>query len=135
MEHKRFDDLTKILASGVSRREMLRKVGVGITGAALAALLPARAPALAKTKTISCKISEKGRDADGNKISVHCEVECTGEAGYCVVCGTKDKENDSLSCSAACCVSDDPTICTAPDKKTIQDQCQQGRVKIYKEKG
>ena len=33
-----FDELSKALASGVSRRELLRRVGVGLTGAALASL-------------------------------------------------------------------------------------------------
>lgn len=136
MEHKRFDDLTKTLASGVSRREMLRKLGVGITGAALAALLPTRAPALAKTKTIRCKVRENGRDADGNKIVSYCEVECSGEAGYCITCGAKekDKDGDSTACAAACCLSDDPTFCTPPDKKEAKAQCQQGMIKIIKEK-
>ena len=45
MDHDRFDDLTKALASGVSRREALRKIGGGLLGAALASLLPGRTQA------------------------------------------------------------------------------------------
>ena len=134
MKQERFDALTKTLAGGLSRREALRTLGAGIATAALAALLPSQVPAQAKAKTISCKIREKGRDLEGNKISVFCEVNCGEGAGYCVVCGDKDKESGSLACSAACCSSDDPTMCIAPDKKDIQSQCQQGKVKIYTEK-
>lgn len=136
MKQERFDALTKTMAGGLSRREALRTLGAGIATAAMAALFPAQAWAEPKEKTIKCKIKENGRDADGNKVSVYCEVNCTGDAGYCVVCGNKDKseEGDSLSCAAACCASDDPTMCIAPNKKEIQSQCQQGRVRIVKEK-
>lgn len=39
---KEFDELSKALASGLSRRQALRRFGLGLFGAAVAAMLPWR---------------------------------------------------------------------------------------------
>lgn len=128
MDPNRFDALTKAVAGGTSRRDVLRRLAAGL----LTALVPATMLAKPRTQTISCKVKEKIRDADGNPIELHCEVECPEGAGYCVVCGTKEKHGDDMaSCAAACCTNEDPTQCVAPDKKDLSG-CKQGRVKTYK---
>ena len=136
MKQERFDALTKTLASGMSRRDALRALGAGIASAALAALVPGYALAGEATKEISCDISEKLKGPDGTWYSVSCAVTCSEGAGYCVVCGNKEKFKDTgdvaLSCAAACCSADDPTTCIAPDKKEFKSNCKQGRVKLYK---
>lgn len=130
---QRFDDLTRALAAGATRRQALRTLGVGIATATLSALFPRIAGAQPKTKTIRCKVREEGFSPDGEKVKdIHCEVECGEGAGYCAVCGIKKEEDGGIACAAACCSSDDPEQCVPPDKRTTQLQCQQGRVKIYK---
>lgn len=135
MKQERFDALTKTAASGMSRRGMLRALGGGIASAALAALVPGYALAAAEaTKEISCDIKEKAKGPDGTWYSVACAVSCAEGAGYCAVCGVKErsKEGVALACAAACCSSDDPTMCVAPDKKEFKAGCKQGRIKYYK---
>ena len=137
MDQGRFDDLTKTLAGSVSRRELLRKLGAGLTGVALAALLPTRAPVAAKaTKTVRCKIKEKGRLPTGEKVVAECEVQCEGEAGYCLACRGFDKEEEGLSCWAMCCTSpecgftkEEAKAFKEENKEQIKDQCQGGTVK------
>ena len=127
MDARRFDDLTKAVAGSVSRREVLRKLGVGVAGAALAVLLPTRAPAEAKaTKTIQCKIQDKDRLPTGEKSEVTCAVECEGDAGYCVTCGGDEEEG--ASCMAMCCSG--PDCEPPPTKEEIKAKCQRGTVKV-----
>lgn len=134
MKQERFDAFTKTVAGGMSRRNMLRTLGAGIASAALAALVPGYALAGEATKEISCDISEKVKGPDGQWYSVHCAVMCSEGAGYCTVCGVKErnKEGAAVACAAACCSSEDPTQCIPPDKKDFRANCKQGRVKIYK---
>jgi uncharacterized protein YjbI with pentapeptide repeats len=51
---QRFDELSKALASGMSRRQALWRFGAGIVGAALATLMPWRAQPAAADGSLLC---------------------------------------------------------------------------------
>jgi len=120
MDQERFDELAKTLASGVSRREALRKIGGGLLGAALAALLPTKADAKPGG-------GGGGKTAEGNcpqgfnKCRGKCYIlaEDRNNCGACgVVCpegrpccgGTcTDVERDGNNCGAC------GNVCTAGD--------------------
>ena len=59
---KRFDELAKALASGVSRREAIRRFAVGALGGALAAVIPGRGANAAPDECLASCESNTGRD-------------------------------------------------------------------------
>ena len=59
MDGQRFDELAKVLARGVSRRDVLQWLGGGLTGLGLASLVPA--PARAREEDERLNEEELGR--------------------------------------------------------------------------
>jgi len=69
---KQFDELSKSLADGVSRREALRKFGAGLAGLLFVAIgLGSAGRAYAAAGTCCTYFSEKGNGCDGS-YEYHC---------------------------------------------------------------
>jgi hypothetical protein len=97
---KQFDDLSKSLAEGVSRRVALRKLGIGMVGILLAAVgigSPTRADA---------QIGRCATDADCGYLSG--QACCNGKCVYlntdqdCGACGRKCR--NGLHCKGGACL-------------------------------
>ena len=97
---KQFDDLSKSLAEGVSRREALRKFGVGLAGVLLAAV---------STGALTRADPQTGRcatDADCGYLSG--QTCCNGKCVYlntntnCGACGRSCK--NGLHCKGGVCL-------------------------------
>jgi len=98
MSQERFDDLAKALASGVSRREALRKIGVGLAGAVLAGVGLRRAEAA--QPHLCCTYFCKGEPTLVHKCirrgtcesvaPVGCFTQCQQVVTKCSACGSLD---------------------------------------------
>jgi hypothetical protein len=102
VEH-RFDDLAKALAGGVSRREVLRRLGGGLAGALLASLGIGRA--WSQSSGFSCDDFCTKQGLTGSALSTcrrQCRA-CVGEGG--TVCSA------SSSGGVTCCAQPNPACC------------------------
>ena len=132
MDERRFDAITVLLARHRSRRETLTIVLKGV-GIGVMALLPTRAMAEPKTKTLVCKAKENPINPETAKFD--CIVECPADTDSCFLC-TMD-EPSIVSCSGFCCTAgvdcpgdpDEGASFNANTKKEAKALCAKAAVK------
>jgi hypothetical protein len=102
-----FDDLTRAAAMGLSRRALLRRLGAGLAGGAMAALLPASARAQPTEACHDFCLENLTGDARGR-----CQSDATRGAGLCQACaGEADRlcrptaPNSPVFGQALCCAA------------------------------
>ena len=99
-----FDELAKALASGVSRREALKRFAAGILGGIFAtkAASPEVAEARRKRKVPkACKKFCKGFST--SELERQCRQDAKKKTGACFQCGPKAPDDSQVLCGDVCC--------------------------------
>jgi hypothetical protein len=99
MEHW-FDDLSRAAAGGLSRRALLRRLGAGLAGGALAALLPAAARAQFTDTASAGNGGVATASASGGAVAMD-DVDAGGQAGNAIGVGDLSTEGTSAGVSPA----------------------------------
>ena len=145
MEDRRFDDLTKALAAPTTRRQALKRLGVGLAGALAGAFGLGRAEEVAadhcKTLGFKCEFNEEccSKNCDKNGRQCACnpltQIACqnpTDPHAQCVDRCTNINDPCKVSLcnpNTGQCVPEnaaDGTLCDDGDLCTVGDQCQNG---------
>jgi len=109
LDHDRFDDLARTLATGTSRRQALKLLGGSLTGGLLAALGVGTAVAdECKRNGKPCKKDSQccsGTCPNGTQVPLGQRYSCVctnGEVQYCDAAGCSDIPHVQEVCGAAC---------------------------------
>jgi hypothetical protein len=113
----RFDELTKALAGGVSRREALRRLGGGLAGVLLASM--GLGKAWSQSGSVDCGSYCRARFAPGRvalRTCVHSCEDC--QAGGGIVCGASSAGGGAVTCCSGGTAS---TCCSGACVNTASD--------------
>jgi len=102
---ERFDDLSRILARGISRRAALRQVGGGLAGITVASLLQGHASASAGDNSACAHFCDQAFPPGPQR--GQCKSDAAHDAGVCYQCGPAAPANNGLifcngTCAPAC---------------------------------
>mgnify|MGYP000923945437 CR=1 FL=1 len=87
-----FDDLSKALASGMSRRSALKAFGLSVAGAAAATLLPGRASGATKISSTLCNRFCDAYFGEETPLSNACKIQAKKGVGACYQWGPQSSE-------------------------------------------
>lgn len=132
MDDRQFDEVTRALATGISRRTVLRRLGVGVVGLGLAAIGRRTSRAAPTACAVFCADQPGARGAQCRQT---CKACAGGPSAVCFNPVTssfscKDLENDPTNCGGCGQVCEEPFLaCVSgecacpPGTRTCGGQC------------